>query len=611
MLLLARFMCLSFLGAAVIMAGVNQPARAHELDNQAQPKVGNFSYEAHIEGEPKDTEEELLALTEAMKQKDNPPPTLYLLQRRLDSDAETLTKAMHAKGFYDARVTASLNTEKEPYKATFTINKGEVYILESIRIVLDTRSENSEEVILPEPDLLKPKIGGAVNYQALQKARDDVRSRVYKANCLRTVRVQVHLRVNTTDKIAEAIYRVRAGREAKFGTLTVDGLQTIEQPYIDRKIPWEQGECYKPAKVENLQVSLLQTNLFSTSEIDVAETPDSNGEYPVKLTVKERAQRTIKAGIGYATEEGLDFKPSWEHRNFFGQGEKVTFEGTLSTFLQSLTARFERPDFMRKDQTLVLESEISQSETDAYDATSIGGSAQLSRPLGDNLTGGLGIAYALKRVDDDGTASGEETFSLLSFPGYLEHSTRDSALDPTEGHVLRIDAEPYIETLNTGDVFLKTQGTAKFYYQHESLPLKPVWAVRGTVGSIIGSGRGDLPADERFYSGGGGSVRGYGYQRLGPLTDGSPDGGRSLVEVSGELRLRASESIGVVPFIDAGNVYNEPHPKFDGDMFVAAGLGLRYFSDFGPFRFDVAVPLDKRDGVDDDFQIYLSFGQAF
>ena len=598
--------------SAALLAQIVMPCSlvmAHETE-VASKIVGDYTYETRITGVEDDFKKELLPLTTAVEQKDTPPPTLYLLQKRLDADSEVIKKALHAKGFYDAQVVATVNTEKTPYIAIFTITKGAAYILKSIRVVEDPESITSGAV-LPSPDILDLGVGGAVNYENIQDAIAQVRSKVYAANCLRNVKVQVHLRVDTTNKTAEAIYRVWAGREAKFGELSIEGLETVKSSYVDRKVPWEAGECFKPKKVEELQVKLLQTSLFSKSDIKVAENPNDAGLYPVTLTLKERAQRTIKAGIGFATEEGFDFKPSWEHRNFFGEGEKLTIESTLSTFLQSLKGTLERPDFLQIDQTLTLESEISQSETDAFNATSLGVSAQLSRPLGDHLTGGLGIAYALKTVDDKETGNSEETFSLVSFPGYLEHSTRDSALDPSKGHVLRVDVEPFFETLNSGDMFLKSKGTAKFYYRHKNIPLKPTWAVRATLGSIIGSGTGDLPADERFYSGGGGSVRGYGYQLLGPLSDGSPDGGRSLVEFSGELRLRATESIGVVPFMDAGNVYNEPYPEFDGDLFYAAGLGLRYYTGFGPFRFDVAFPLDKRDGVDDTFQIYLSFGQSF
>lgn len=586
-----------------------QSAAAHDVGG-AYKNVSEFQYTVAIEGEPEQTEKELLALTETHKQASNPPPTLYLLKRRMDTDAETLIKALHARGFYDAQVRTAIEKEEKEYIARFTLIPGEVYTLQSIRFIMDNRSK-TKEIELPTAEALELPIGGEVNYQQILTARGTLRDKIHQLNCLHKLRIRVHLRADTSTKSAEAIYRINAGETANFGQLTITGLTTVERPYIDRKVPWQQGDCFKPTQIEDLQVNLLQTNLFATSDITIAEETDESGEVDVTLDIQERKHRTVKAGIGYATQEGLDFKPAWEHRNFFGQGEKVTVEGTLSTFLQSLKTRFERADFMRKDQALVLEGEIAQSETDAYDSTSLRTLAQLSRPIGQNLTGALGVAYALKRVDDEGGTMNQETFSLVSFPSYLEHNTRDSDLDPTKGHLLRLDAEPFIETLNNGDVFLKSQATAKLYHQHKDFPLQPTWAFRGTVGSIMGSANSDIPADERFYSGGGGSVRGYGYQMLGPLQGDAPTGGRSLVEFTGELRLRVSDSIGVVPFVDAGNVYNEIYPEFDGDLFYAAGLGLRYYTGFGPFRFDFAVPLNRRDGVDDAFQLYLSFGQSF
>lgn len=586
------------------------PARAEENGEPLSVVTkGDYTYEINFSGAPEGTEKALLALTEAAKRKDSPPPTVYLLQRRLDNDTRTLVKALQAMGYYDASVNASLETGKQPYQVMFSVTTGQVYILESVRVLLDDRSE-TKNVILPEADELGLPIGGAVDYAAIVNARNTVRDAVHKANCLRSVRIRPFLRVDTSEKEGEAIFRVRAGKEAHFGPVTVSGLETVQRAYVDRKLPWKQGDCFKPSHIEDLQVKLLQSNLFSTSEITVAEEPDENGEFPVNIALRERAHRTIKAGIGYATEEGLDFRPAWEHRNFFGEGEKLTIDSTLSTFIQSLHGKLERPDFLRNGQTLILESELAQAETDAYDSTSLSASAQLARPLAKNLTGGLGIAYALKRIEEDGLNQSEDTFSLLSFPGFLEHNTRDSIIDPAKGHLLRLDVEPFAETLNNGATFVKTQGTARFYHQHSDIALKPTWAFRATVGSIVGSSSANIPADERFYSGGGGSVRGYAFQSLGPLTDGNPDGGRSLVEFSAELRLRVTESFGVVPFVDAGNVYSEPYPEFKDDLFYAAGLGFRYFSDFGPFRLDIATPLDRRDS-DDSFQLYISFGQAF
>jgi translocation and assembly module TamA len=83
-----------------------------------------------------------------------------------------------------------------------------------------------------------------------------------------------------------------------------------------------------------------------------------------------------------------------------------------------------------------------------------------------------------------------------------------------------------------------------------------------------------------------------------------------LLEVSSEFRVRLTETVGVVPFIDGGTVYEERYPDFSETFRWGAGLGLRYFTGFGPIRLDVAVPINKRD-TDDDFQFYISFGQAF
>jgi translocation and assembly module TamA len=101
------------------------------------------------------------------------------------------------------------------------------------------------------------------------------------------------------------------------------------------------------------------------------------------------------------------------------------------------------------------------------------------------------------------------------------------------------------------------------------------------------------------------------FRTLGPLDDDdNPLGGRSAVELNTELRTRLTESLGLVTFVDGGQVYDEVVPTFDNDLQWAAGLGARYFTGFGPLRFDIAFPLNGRD-VDDLLQFYISIGQAF
>jgi translocation and assembly module TamA len=138
-----------------------------------------------------------------------------------------------------------------------------------------------------------------------------------------------------------------------------------------------------------------------------------------------------------------------------------------------------------------------------------------------------------------------------------------------------------------------------------------VLAGRATLGSLVGEETDNVPADKRLYAGGGGSIRGYEYQSVGPLdADGDPLGGRSLIELNAEVRIRVTDQVGLVPFVDGGMVFDSVYPDFEEDLRWAAGLGVRYFTAFGPLRVDIAIPLNKRE-FDDSFQFYISLGQAF
>ena len=137
-----------------------------------------------------------------------------------------------------------------------------------------------------------------------------------------------------------------------------------------------------------------------------------------------------------------------------------------------------------------------------------------------------------------------------------------------------------------------------------------VAAGRVRAGTLLGASAEQVPAESRFYAGGGGSVRGYGFQTIGPFDDSDiPLGGRSLLDASLEGRYRYNDTFGVVGFVDAGNVSDAQYPQFD-NLRIGAGAGLRYMTPAGPLRFDAAIPLNPSDR-DDKFQLYISIGQAF
>jgi translocation and assembly module TamA len=174
------------------------------------------------------------------------------------------------------------------------------------------------------------------------------------------------------------------------------------------------------------------------------------------------------------------------------------------------------------------------------------------------------------------------------------------------GYRLSARVSPEASFQNSAFGYLKAQIDGSAY-----VPIGGGTSIAGRVriGSIAGAGLERIAPSRRFYAGGGGSVRGYGYQDIGPRdVDDGPIGGRSLAEFSLEARVRFG-NFGVVPFIDGGNLYTTALPKFTG-LRYGAGIGARYYTNFGPIRIDVGTPLNPRKG-DPRVAVYVSLGQAF
>jgi translocation and assembly module TamA len=193
---------------------------------------------------------------------------------------------------------------------------------------------------------------------------------------------------------------------------------------------------------------------------------------------------------------------------------------------------------------------------------------------------------------------------------YLKLDKSDDLLNPTRGYRARIDLTPYQSFSGPNLTFVSGRLWGSTY-QRLTDSDRYIIAVSAALSSIAGPSLDQIPADKRIYSGGGGSIRAYGYQMAGALDiNNRPIGGKSSFELSAEARIKITDNIGIVPFLDAGSYYPTSMPKFGQRLLVGPGLGFRYYTGFGPIRLDIATPLSRRSG-DSLVQFYISLGQAF
>jgi translocation and assembly module TamA len=265
------------------------------------------------------------------------------------------------------------------------------------------------------------------------------------------------------------------------------------------------------------------------------------------------------------------------------------------------------PHWRRPGRTLKLTAEGFRDTTDAYNQTGAALRADITNRYGRTSYFTRGVSLVKNSVNDKHTG----VLDLVTVKGLLAVvlDRSNDPLNPIRGWKGEVRLEPTFVTGEDGLIYSRAQAQVSAY-----LPFDPmgntVVAGRIRIGSIVGGKTASVPAFDRFYAGGGGSVRGYEYQGVGPrYPDGDPQGGLSLFEASAEVRRNFTRTIGAVAFVDAGSVGQAVNPNYD-DIRFAVGVGLRYNLAFAPIRVDVAMPLDRRAG-DAAFQLYVSIGQSF
>ncbi|BFM07427.1 autotransporter assembly complex protein TamA [Halioxenophilus aromaticivorans] len=510
-------------------------------------------------------------------------------------ERQLLTKRLRAEGYYNSALSSDIDDDGA---ITHRVNAGPLYTISNLTLNLP------QEVTIPETML--PAEGSALIAQNVLDLRSQLESYIGQQYCFYKVGVDYQAEVYHADHTASLEFSMRDSASTTFGDVTITGNKTVDPDYLLDRLDLKPGACFRRTALDSARLTLLKTNLLAS--VSIQEGVNSANGVPIELQVKERNHRSVSFGVGYRADEGAGVLTGWEHRNLWGRAELATVDLYLAQRRQALDAKLTIPDFYRDDQTLTLFSELEKQDTDAYQSKVASIGALVSRKFGRYLRADVGAQMDFSRIEE-----GEqlEDYALLSLPLQLEYDRRSAPLDPRFGYVIGLGAQPFWDVYETSTTFLKNSIAASFYHTFNNTMFTPTMAVRGALGSITGADRQAIPANERFYVGGGGSVRGYPFQTLGPMTDNEPDGGLSYNEVSVEARLHFGQSWGAVVFLDGGYAYEEEVPTIGEDLLWGAGIGMRYYTSFAPIRFDIGVPLDKRDDIDDAFQIYISIGQAF
>ena len=547
---------------------------------------------------------------------DEAPSNRFEARRRARAAAESAEALLRSEGYYQPVIEDGVDGEESPV-AFITVTPGRRFLLSEpiVNWVDPSPDAATAEAVRGEIGLERGEPGRAVDVIAGEgRVVAGLTRRGYADAAARPRRVVVD---HAAFSVAPT-YNIASGPLVRLDGIRLETRGPTRPEWVAALAPWYEGEIYDPEDVGELERRLLETGVYDGVAVALspADQAREDGLRPVIVTLTDRPRRILEVGATYSTAEGAGVDAIWNWYNRFGRADTLRFQARLATIDSRIGADLSLPHWRRPGRTLKLQLAGVNEDTDAYIRTALVASADLQQRLGKTSWYSYGVGldagqYQESRFDpvtQDPIGFDRDLIILTARGGlYLDRS--NDPLDPRRGYRISASVQPTAVAGEDTVLFLRTeaQGTIYVPLQDEG---KTVFAGRLRLGSIVGGEELTVPSDRLFYSGGGGSVRGYEYQGVGPrLPNNQPRGGLSLFETSLEIRRDIGQNLGAVVFLDAGAIGFEETPNFN-NLRYAVGFGARYRLPFGPIRADIAFPLDKREG-DADFQIYLSIGQAF
>ncbi|MGZ3312608.1 MAG: autotransporter assembly complex protein TamA [Caulobacteraceae bacterium] len=542
----------------------------------------------------------------------NPPQSRFEARRRAEAAAADVLAVLRSEGYYEAVVAPDVGEGDQP-TSVVNVTPGLRFSVAEPEVVWD-KSPPVPQAQLAGKAAIGLTIGGPGRAADVLAAEGRVVAAAQKRGY---ADAKVDPRVVTVDHLPHTVqptFHIDAGDRVMMDGIHLATEGRTKATWAASLAPWKSGDVYDPDQVAELEKRLRDTGVYDSVTVSLAARPDADGRRPVDVSLVYRPRSTLELGATYSTADNSGVDGKWTRYNWLGRGDTLIISAQAANILSQAGVELDLPNWRRAQQTLKLSTAVYRDNTNAYLETGyrVGGEVQQRYNRDDFRT--VGVTLNLSRDEEPQVENGKlvhrvRPLATVATSVLYSWDRSDDILNPKQGWRFQIQGEPSFSFGSGPIAYLRAQAQASAY-QPFDMAGNTVLAGRVHIGSIVNGSIPAIPASRRFYSGGGGSVRGYGYQDVGPrFPDNSPEGGISLIETTVELRRKVAGPFGVAMFVDSG-VLSTQHSFDFNQVSTGVGVGLRYDLGFAPLRADIAMPLNRRTG-DASVQIYLSIGQSF
>lgn len=424
---------------------------------------------------------------------------------------------------------------------------------------------------------------------------------------------EYQIKLNQDSDKADIFFKISPNEIGYFGKTNIIGNNYVNEKIIRNQIEYKEGEVINQKKIDNTRKQINDLQLFKIASVSLQTNPENKNTFiPVNIRVEETPRLTGKAGIGYGTEDKFRAFAELTYKSLFGGSSRLNLSlkhSALDPYYISL--KWIQPWFLYKNTSITVNPFLRKQSEPGFNTNSFGLSIPVKHLFSDRVIATIG--YYISRVKQTGVESDQ----IIPFPelpdliydksgvtGSANYSNLNPLINPEKGIQLQFGFKFNGYFFGSDYDFTRLWVDARRYTKIK----KFVVSSRAMIGSVIDKS-GFVPVEERFYSGGSTSNRGWSYSQLGPLREsGSPAGGKSLLELNLEIRHPIVWRLDGAVFMDVGNVWTKSFNYPLNGFAYSAGTGLRINTPIGPVRIDLSRPLwnEKK-----SWQFFINIGQAF
>ncbi len=552
-------------------------------------------------------------------------------KQKLTADLETLKSFYMNQGYLEFSIDSTqvaISPDKQDIYITVNVTEGEKYTISDAKL--------AGELQLPEEELkplIKLQKGDTFNRQMVTETSKAISDRLSNEGYAFS-NVNAIPEINKEDHTAAFTFFVDPGRRVYVRRINLTGNTRTRDSVLRREMRQLESAWYAGDKIDRSKERLNRLQFFDSVDIETPAVPGSTDQVDININVTEKSTGSVQFGAGLSSSDGVVLGVTVSQANFLGTGNRVNAQvntsKTNTIYSLSYTDPYFTPDGISRGfdvyrRDVDTDNSVSSS-IGTYTSSSYGAGVRFGLPLTEKSFLSAGLTADITKIDLQsdspkqyldfcGNSSGCNANSIQASVGWT-YDSRDNTLFPNKGVLQRLTAEVGVPGLDLE--YYKLEYKHAWY---KDLFKNVTFLLNGELGYADSYGSKEYPFFKRFYAGGVNSVRGYDNGTIGPRDidpatgDDYSVGGTRRVVGNAELfvpipLIKDSSQFRLSAFVDAGNVYAENESLSLGELRYSAGLGVSWFSPFGPLKLVLAKPLNAEDG-DQTQTLQFQLGQQF